>query len=671
MNYWVKKMNKKEINHENYRKYISDIEERSRFRKRAGIKLKSKLNSIVFLMPVTEYGYNFGQFRIASHMVTLGVEYSDLHFFPLYLNNGKYEFDEEKLMDIIHAVRPRYIGVIAYLGWEYQLKPIIELAKCESDATILMGGPLVTSHLEFSVRNMGADVVFLGHGEFLVEEYLFSSEEQKTSFPKLDIKGVFYAETELYKIIPYQNRNLDALYWDMHLLSRLCSITPVINLFSSDVCFGNCIFCYRSKCLRNSFVSRKKLISSLELICCSEELKEKKIKYLRFLDDDFFAADDRDLELLIEIYETIKERYQLYELQFSLRSIRKFDLNEFSTIIDKIGLKRITIGVDGYNDTDLKFLRKGYNFKEVLDDIKIISQKTNCMLYAILTTPDTTIKSLNESFINMLKLVMLDHVYIGPTINPVISLHSNNKKLYPSFMGDNFCYLNITDINIGFNEIKTPENFIMQADILPKNRVVRDFIESVGLISKMESAYIVPLLLLYYKKLSEEYNWAVDAAKNGFQKKTQLMEDEENIRGSLKELKERSAECTNMQSKIECINNTNFLKRRLVDICEKREIMENSKTAFKQIEFIESSIRHYIKFYDEFFNANEAQQMDMKLCKSINRMLPLPIKIFDLLLEDESNKLRKEYSHILNQESFLSEGEIDIFRRFLDESILL
>jgi hypothetical protein len=310
------------ISKDNYLEYMKDIEIRSMFEAAffENRELIDTETSFLFLTPVSEQGYNFGQYRIASHLVQLGIKPENIRLFPLHLYNGKYRYSDRKLLGILNNFHPKFVCETVYAGWEKGIEKINRFIKQHSDAVILTGGPLTTSNTEYCIRKLNTDIIFLGHGEYQLEFYLKLIKKTNDLFPEQSIPGMYYIKDGYKKEMQQTmvNRYLDHLYWDMPLLEKFCAFSSVINLFTSEECHGNCVFCYRTSYLKDNRMTKEELLNRLKCLVEYAPFKDKPIRYIRFFEDDFFAASDRDNDLLDRMYDILYPEYKLFELTFSI-----------------------------------------------------------------------------------------------------------------------------------------------------------------------------------------------------------------------------------------------------------------------------------------------------------------------------------------------------------------
>ena len=648
-----------ELNKNNYKEHILDPEIRSLF----AFAYTDNDNEFdlsfrfLFLVPIFDQGYNFGQYRLCSHLIRMGYSVQNIKLFPVRVQDNVYVFDQSELEKAIDEFVPTFVCETGYLGWERQLIEINHLIKAKCDAKILLGGPLTSSHTPFAIESMQCDVVFVGHGEYLLEEYLRAATTQRRWDPDLCIDSVYYHKKRDGIYSAYVNQHIELLNWDMQILAEFCKYSETINLFSSDVCYGNCVFCYRRDRMEQCYISADKLLLQIMTIVKHSDLLG--CKYIRFYDDDFFAASPKRLECIEAIADIIKPNIQLYELQFSLRSLLGIGIGKCINILQRLNLSRVTIGIDGFNDDDLKRLQKGYSFKRVFEVMTALSSSgIPSLLYAILTTHETTCSNLYESFMNMLKLILLGNIFIGPNITPVISLHSNNDKLYPKFKTDKFIYLEVNSVSAPLIPCRTPQEILMQANILPIDRLVRQFITQTNAISQMESAYVLPLVSRFFVILAHEMNWIrlslsnVDSMIAILNEKQRVLQEEarENVLMNYLDYKET----------MRFINKKSQIYRDLSDIQNQLELVGNTSRLSEHANMIEGIITDYIEFYKRHSRCKDEIDIDSDLPCSIKRLLAVPILFFVEALDHRSN-LEQLFQDIVASDVYMDDEEERMF----------
>lgn len=261
------------ITYDNYKAVIQDIEIRAFFEELYLTEIEKPDYSIkfLFMMAFSCQGYNFGQFRLMSHLLKLGYDRQNVKIFPMFLKGGGYEYNQSDLEKLLCEYQPTYVCETGYVGWELEILKLNKFIKAHSNALIMTGGPFTSSHFEFCKKKLGTDIIFFGHGEYVFEAFLKSCRRESSLLPDINrIPGVIYANSELEHIDLTKNgivnKYMDFLYWDYDLLYELYQIAPVINLFTSEECKGNCIFCYRQSYLKNNTMSNPELLKRLSVI---------------------------------------------------------------------------------------------------------------------------------------------------------------------------------------------------------------------------------------------------------------------------------------------------------------------------------------------------------------------------------------------------------------------
>lgn len=650
------------ITYDNYQSVIQDIEIRAFFEELylAEIEKPDYHIKFLFMMAFSSQGYNFGQFRLMSHLLKLGYDRQNVKIFPMLLKGGTYEYNQNDLKTVLCEYQPTYVCETGYVGWEIEILKLNRFIKAHSNALIMTGGPFTSSHFEFCNQKLGTDIIFFGHGEYVFEAFLKSCQRENSVLPDLkQIPGVVYANKTSEHIDLTKNgivnKYMDFLYWDYDLLYDLYQIAPVVNLFTSEECKGNCIFCYRQSYLKNNTMSNQELLKRLSVIVnlpCF--YKTDKTVFIRFFDDDFFANEKRDVLFLKELSHILSEKVRIFELTFSIRSVNRLDRlygDAVYRVLKELNLKRVTIGVDGFNNRDLKRLRKGYNIDCVFHVIKKFSTyNISVLMYAILTTFETDYRDLFESLLNMLKLAVNHGVYIGPTITPSICAHSGNKKLYPQFQGENSIYLNADTIDDSDeNEIK-----IMSAQILPKDSFVRRYLTAILTPTEMESAYILPLMCKYMEELAEVSNILHKVIyKEGYQQKIIM------VLQKLKQRFTRQLEKKNLwkDGKIQNLNRENKIQRKIRDVETYIEMLKDNHKIYTEY----NTMREIFYQYRQFCMEQNRDNSDSSLAGEIMRLSTLPVRSF--LRKSESNFIKPESCTELIENIRITEEEYHIFER--------
>ncbi len=650
------------ITYENYKTVIQDIEIRAFFEELYLSEIEKPDYGIkfLFMMAFSSQGYNFGQFRLMSHLLKLGYDRQNVKIFPMLLKGGGYEYNRSDLEKLLYEYQPTYVCETGYVGWEIEILKLNKFIKAHSNALIMTGGPFTSSHFEFCNKKLGTDIIFFGHGEYVFEAFLKSCRRENSLLPDIkQIPGVIYANSESEHIDLTKNgivnKYMDFLYWDYDLLYELYQIAPVINLFTSEECKGNCIFCYRQSYLKNNTMSNQELLNRLSVIVnlpCFHKI-DKNV-FIRFFDDDFFANEQRDVSFIKELSNILSAKVRIFELTFSIRSVNRLGRLYGDTVyqaLKELNLKRVTIGVDGFNNRDLKRLRKGYDIDCVFHVIKKFSASDiPVLMYAILTTFETDYRDLFETLLNMLKLAVNNGVYIGPTITPCICVHSGNKKLYPQFQGENSIYLNADTVDYcDNNEIK-----IMSGQILPKDSFVRRYLTVISAPTEMESAYILPLMCKYMEELAVASNILHKLIyKDGYRQK---------MKEILQKLKHRyigQLENKNLwkDDRIQNLNRENKIRRKIRDVETYIEMLKDDNRIYTEY----NNMKEIFYQYRDFCMQQNRENYDSSLAGGIMRLSPLPVRSF--LRKSDCDFIETESCMELTANIKITEEEYHIFER--------
>lgn len=627
-------------------------------------------NKFVFLISISEQGYNFGQFRIISHLIKLGYKQENFILFPLTINNNEYIYNKDELKKVLlNENCSVYICETAYIGWEQQLKELNEYIKSIGNYIIMTGGPLTSSHLEFCCKFLNTDIIMTGHGEYVFEAFLKEVFKQKTMLPKVSIPEVFYAK-ECTNFVPVNlvNKYIDFLYWDLELLYRLYQFVPVINLFTSEECKGNCIFCYRYSVHENNSIKNKILLKRLEEIVAFDKFRKYEKVYIRFFDDDFFASNQRNSDFIEDIIKVLGENFAVFELTFSIRSIYKLYKMEGDNIfksLSRMNLKRVTIGVDGFNNNDLIYLQKGYRMDKVFEIAdKLNEYGMNTLMYCILTTPNTNYIDLFESLKNIIQLVLKGNVFIGPTITPNIYVQNANQKLYPQFKGDNIKYLDVESFHKRINNFNEIYDSVMSAKLLSKDYLVRKFNLEVANPNSVESAYIIPLICAYMKICAQECNLLNELLEENNANLIKRIKDNIVFVNNEITIFENNYNMHNDKTKQAQINEYLSLKREL-DELNSYLVSKNDLT--NKLSAIFDIVKEYYYFYLSV-NENRTNYETTLLTSSIIRLLILPLKVFYKELGDSKDLI--DLKQTVNEiKCLINEKEYEILKKYIERNI--
>lgn len=321
--------------------------------------------------------------------------------------------------------------------------------------------------------------------------------------------------------------------------------------------------------------------------------------------------------------------------------------------------------MDGFNDNDLKYLQKGYKIDDVFAVADYLCQYgIPTLMYAILTTLETDYPDLFDTLQNMLKLALKGGIYIGPTITPSIYVNNNNKKLYPKFLNDDFAYLEVESLRKTFQEEDNVHEMVLAARILPRDRIVRKVVLEIGNPTSMESAYILPVLNVYFRCLAKEVNFLKRVLKNIQSLSRSLDRAMQKHQERLDIAKRHNKSMYNDDSSIFIINYINSQSRKLNDISEYKLLLSDKKLVEERLQSIKEILQRYTDFY---FNENKNSNPNPsgQLCDSIRRLLAFPIIVFKEHLDAHSREEFPLFAGVTLDDLQIYDDEVEIFRRLI------
>ena len=262
----------------------------------------------------------------------------------------------------------------------------------------------------------------------------------------------------------------------------------------------------------------------------------------------------------------------------------------------------------------------------------------------------------------MLRLSLIDNVYIGPEISSRISVYSDNEKLYPSFQGNSFAYLEIESVIDTLHENVNPYQVVMHAYILPKNRLVRAFLEKVTEITSMQSAYILPLICKFYQILAAEYDWLIDLYGNEDKILYELINEKHKYAQLYSKLAKRPYDLLNREETKTYINECNAYQRILADLNDKISLAENKQLALERLRALERIIDEYSCFVQANHQPPSNEKVDSH-SESIRRLLILPLLYFNHALKHkEKIKYSPQIERLFGIQLVMTTEELELFR---------
>ena len=297
----------------------------------------------------------------------------------------------------------------------------------------IFGGPHPSGAPEV-VKNSCVDFVILGEGEQTFVELLQAIQDNKTDFKT--IKGLSYLYKGKVVITEPRPRILDidslplpyrqGLPWKKY--KRLVSTIPMRQqrfavMVTSRGCPFNCSFCVSPLIWKQSLICRsaKKVVEEIEYL-----IKNYKINYIRFLDNDFMVNEKHALAVCDEI---IKKKIKISWACFgSLRYVSDPLLKKMK----QAGCLEIFYGIESLNQDNLNDVDK----KLVFENINIGLVKTEAAGLAsmgsiLLGYPDDTEEAMEntERILQTMPLDILQLAFVIPYPGTVMRKQLKSRDL--------------------------------------------------------------------------------------------------------------------------------------------------------------------------------------------------------------------------------------------------
>lgn len=297
-------------------------------------------------------------------------------------------------------------------------------------------GP-TTNYNKFSL--LGADSVIIGEGERTFFELAVST---KSGADWRKIHGIAYIDDD-GNVIRTKERslidNLDELPFPARDVFFSFShkfgskyISPQIQ--GSRGCYMKCAFCSTPDFLRCQggkayrLRSVKNIADELELLYSSYGLKD-----FEFVDDNFFPPNKEEaLHRAEELLKEIKSRKM--DITFFMQFRPEYVSKPLLKLLKQAGMTRLFMGLESFNDEDLKLYSRSYNSKELKKAIKIIQKSgysTNLTAkyrfrYGYINfNPLSTIAGLKNAGIQFRK-----YGFTYKKLGKKLEMFDNNRKIY-------------------------------------------------------------------------------------------------------------------------------------------------------------------------------------------------------------------------------------------------
>lgn len=273
--------------------------------------------------------------------------------------------DIAKTLRKVLAIAPKYIGISITTPSLRNASLLAEAIKARHSATVIVGGPHVTSLPEETLmENPAFDIVVTGEGEVTFPELLEAVEGEKdlTEVAGLAFRGDSgIIRTSMRPLIP----NLDLLpkpAWYLltgfpflyHLQLQGMLHSRSVSIMTSRGCTGRCTFCDRS--VFGNFVRVNSAEYVFELL--SGLNKDYNIRFFQFEDDNFTVFPER-VEKICDLL--IKSN-----LNIEWSCLSRMDTVDFGILktMKKAGCRYLMFGIESGNPGILRRLNKGIDLEK-------------------------------------------------------------------------------------------------------------------------------------------------------------------------------------------------------------------------------------------------------------------------------------------------------------------
>lgn len=309
--------------------------------------------------------------------------------------------DEENVCSIVNNIKTKYVVIFFSFGWYPIFKKTCENISRDS---VVIVCHYVPTYLGKEIMTQFAMIDYAVVGEYDATlpnliQMLIAGEDVS------NCKGIMLREKNKisYTGDCQQIENLDMI--GMVNRDYLPSSSNVFHIFGSRGCEGNCTFCDRNA-LYNSTKGEQRFRSIDNIISEIDSLVERfGCRFITF-SDSTFCGSKTILERLEKLYFALKSKK--YWVQFFI-NLRVEQINEEVLArlqqLKQVGLSRVFIGIESFNEKDIRLYNKKTNVsanKKAIDLIDTLryNQEDYALDFEygfILFNPYTTMKELENN----------------------------------------------------------------------------------------------------------------------------------------------------------------------------------------------------------------------------------------------------------------------------------
>lgn len=336
-----------------------------------------------------------------------------------------YTFDQ--ILDKLKEITPEWIGIsLNSLRMDMTISFIKNIKKNLLTTKIVVGGPHVTTNgIKVFDEIPELDYAIIGEGEESLYDLI-------TNVPESEIRGLIYKDGE-GKIRSNERRITDDIniipfpkFTHFELDKYVKKVIPIV---TSRGCPFKCIFCQQSSLLSKHWRG----VSAEYFIEAVKYWLSRGYNTLHIVDDNFLYKPSR-LEKIVELYE--KEKLQDLKIVF-MTGLRVNSMTiKNLTLLKKLGVDYISLGVESFDDEVLRFMKKGTTKEKIIEATKNVYQMgLKLRLHFIMGFPYQTTKTLHDTY----KFLLTFPIYrvrfhnLIPYPNTLLMewLEENGELLYP------------------------------------------------------------------------------------------------------------------------------------------------------------------------------------------------------------------------------------------------
>ncbi len=299
--------------------------------------------------------------------------------------------------------RPHLIGISSVsANYQYAIHYVNGFAS--RGIPVIIGGSHISAQPSSLPKNATAAV--LGEGEITFAEIVKAALDGPLTLNSLsDIQGIAFWDGD--KLIETENRpriqDLDVLPFPAR---ELLSIYPHTSMITSRGCPYRCTFCSTSRFWGTTCYNSAEYVGEeIEML-----VRKFKVRFISFYDDLFIAKRKR----LLEIIHSLEKRGLLGKIPFSCSVRADLIDDELASLLVRLGIKYVTIGLESGDNETLKYLKgRDVTVSQNQDAIQILQEnKIKINAYFIIGSPLETQEKLDRTY-NFIVKTKVDLVWVN------------------------------------------------------------------------------------------------------------------------------------------------------------------------------------------------------------------------------------------------------------------